>query len=156
MNCYCDSSFFLRQLVPSSLRADAIEAAAELATRSSIVPLTTLVRFEVIQALRFEAWRNRNDHTKGLPAAQVNSAMNLFIAEVGEAYEIVDVNWDDVHFRAEQLSRSTPENGWRAFDVLHVASALNLGAKAFYSYDGDQNELARRAGLETPLRVQAK
>ncbi len=67
MTVYCDTSFFLRQLVPGNDRAKAMQAAAEPERRLGFVPITSFIRFEVIQALRFEAWRNRNDRNKGLP-----------------------------------------------------------------------------------------
>ena len=156
MNCYCDSSFFLRQLLSSPLRPAAVQVAAQLEREFSFVPLTLLTRFEVIQALRFEAWRNRNDRTKGVPAAQVDTALNLFAGEVGSAFQIVHLDSTKVFSRAELLSRSTPENGWRTLDIIHVASALTLGAKRFFSYDRNQNSLAQREGLETPLHAVAK
>jgi predicted nucleic acid-binding protein len=152
MNCYCDSSFFLRQFIPSSSRLEAIELATELAQRIGFIPLTSLTRFEVIQALRFESWRNRNDRTKGLPGAQVDAALNLFVAEIGSAFRIIPVNWDDAFLRAELLSRSTSDNGWRTLDLIHVATAIVSGATTFYSYDQVQNLAASREGLQTPLR----
>src|SRR3954463_2796059 len=129
MNFYCDSSFFFRQLIFGDIRADAIQHAEQLARRYKFVPLTAFTRFEVVQGLRFEAWRNRNDRTKGLPAIQVDAALNLFFAHIGPTYRIVPVEWNLVMQRAELISRSTAENGWRSFDVIHVASALVLGAK---------------------------
>jgi predicted nucleic acid-binding protein len=151
MNCYCDSSFFLRQLLPSSLRTNAIQAAADLAKHLAFVPISSFTRFEVIQALRFEAWRNQNDRTKGLPATQVDSALNIFISEIGSAYRIVPVNWNVAFDRAEIITRNTPQYGWRTADILHVACALVSDAKAFYSYDYNQNLLASGEGLKTPL-----
>ena len=156
MNCYCDSSFFLRQLLSSPLRTAAVQVAAQIEKEFSFVPLTLLTRFEVIQALRFEAWRNRNDRTKSVPRAQLDIALNLFAAEVGSAFQIVPLVWENVFLRAELLTRSTPENGWRTLDVIHVASAISLGAKRFFSYDRNQNALANREGLETPLQAVAK
>ena len=155
MTFYCDSSFFFRQLIFGDLRADAMHHAGELAQRFKFVPLTAFTRFEVVQGLRFEAWRNRNDRTKGLPAIQVDAALNLFYGHIGPSYRIVPVDWNLAMQRAELISRSTSENGWRSFDVIHVASAIILGAKTFYSYDRVQNELARREGLEIPLHASA-
>lgn len=151
MNCYCDSSFFLRQFIPSAARASASDVAVEIAQRFGFVPLTSFTRVEVIQALRFEAWRNRNDRSKGLPALQVDAALNLFVAEIGSAYRVSEVNWEDAFVRAEILSRSTPEHGWRTIDLIHVGAALASGATVFYSYDRDQNLMASKVGLHTPL-----
>jgi predicted nucleic acid-binding protein len=57
-------------------------------------------------------------------------------------------------FSAEMLhkaslisARQTPRVGTRALDVLHVASAVVLGAEDFYTFDQSQAELARAEGL---------
>ena len=61
---------------------------------------------------------------------------------------IVDLLWRGAMDRATQVSRKhTPELGSRMLDVLHVASALQLGVKTIITYDQRQMELARSAGL---------
>jgi predicted nucleic acid-binding protein len=61
---------------------------------------------------------------------------------------IVDLLWRGAMDRSTQLSRKhTPELGSRMLDVLHVASALELGVKTIITYDQRQMELARSAGL---------
>ena len=63
---------------------------------------------------------------------------------------MVDLLWRAATDRAVELSREhTPEFGSRMLDVLHVASALELGAKNMISYDERQIELATTAGLKT-------
>jgi len=42
-------------------------------------------------------------------------------------------------------------NAYRAFDVLHVATALTLGAKVLLTFDGDQAALAKAEGLKIKL-----
>jgi predicted nucleic acid-binding protein len=61
----------------------------------------------------------------------------------------VPVEWPDVHQIAERLSNSyTKADGHLAFDVLHVATALHLGAREFLSFDDRQRKLARAEGLK--------
>lgn len=49
--------------------------------------------------------------------------------------------------RAEALAaRRSPALGTRSLNVLHVASALELGASLFFTYDQRQAALARSAG----------
>src|SRR4051812_47243088 len=124
MSCYCDTSFFLRPLLPNAGRAEAIETEAQVQREFGLIPLTRFIRLEVIQALRFEAWRHGNDRTRGLPPGQVEAALNLFLAQIGNDYTEIKVEWESVFGRAESLTRSTPERGWRTLDVIHVASAL--------------------------------
>lgn len=151
MTAYCDSSFFLRQLVPGENRARALRSAAELERRIGFVPLTSFTRLEVIQALRFEAWRNRNDRTQGLPPVPVDAALNLFLAEIGSSFRLVPVQWEVVFSQAELFTRSTPQHGWRTVDLVHVATATSTQAMEFFSFDHRQNTLAKKQGLKVPL-----
>ena len=49
---------------------------------------------------------------------------------------------------AKRLSRKhTGVLGTRSLDLLHVASAVHLGAEAFLSFDNNQRKLAHAAGL---------
>ena len=52
--------------------------------------------------------------------------------------------------RAFSLQR-TAHGGHRTLDVLHVATAVHLGARRFLTFDDRQRNLARHAGLEVPL-----
>ena len=151
MTSYCDTSFFLRQLVPGSQRARAMQVAAELERRFGFVPITSFTRFEVIQALRFDAWRNRNDRSKGLPPDLVEAALNLFLAEIGSSFQLVPILWETVFAQAELFTRSTPEAGWRTVDLVHVATATSMQSAEFFSFDEQQNLLAGRQELKTPL-----
>lgn len=151
MKVYCDTSFFLRQLIPGNERTKAMQTAAELERRLGFVPLTSFTRFEVIQALRFEAWRHRNDRSKGLPPDQVEAALNLFLAEIGSSFRLIPILWETVFAQAELFTRSTPERGWRTVDLVHVASATGMQAAEFFSFDEQQNHLARQQILKTPL-----
>jgi len=50
---------------------------------------------------------------------------------------------------AERLSaRHTGAHGHRAFDVLHVATALHLGAREFLTFDTSQRKLAAAEKLK--------
>ena len=52
-------------------------------------------------------------------------------------------NFQDLFHRAEELSaRHTISEGHRSFDVLHVATALHLGAREFLTFDVNQRKLA--------------
>jgi len=63
-------------------------------------------------------------------------------------YVQADLLWRSALQRAAELSRKhTPAVGCRSLDVLHVASALELGMARFLTFDGRQRVLARAAGL---------
>jgi predicted nucleic acid-binding protein len=42
-----------------------------------------------------------------------------------------------------------PQLGTRTLDTLHVASALELGASEFWTFDQRQQKLAKAVGLAT-------
>lgn len=65
-------------------------------------------------------------------------------------YRLADLLWRATLKRAAGLSRThTKSLGCRSLDILHVASALELGMKQFLTYDLRQAKLARMAGLKT-------
>jgi hypothetical protein len=43
------------------------------------------------------------------------------------------------------------DSGYRAFDILHVATAQQFTASEFLTFDGKQRELAESEGLLVPL-----
>jgi predicted nucleic acid-binding protein len=64
-------------------------------------------------------------------------------------YAPADLLWRAVLKRAADLSRQhTPKLGTRSLDVLHVASALELGMKRFVTFDDRQGQLASATGLK--------
>lgn len=69
-------------------------------------------------------------------------------------YRPADLLWRAVLKRAADLSRRhTPVLGTRALDVLHVASALELGLKRFVTFDERQRQLAVATGLKVVAPV---
>jgi predicted nucleic acid-binding protein len=55
---------------------------------------------------------------------------------------------EGVFDRAMRMARRrTPQLGTRTLDLLHVASALKLQADTFYTFDRNQEKLARAEGL---------
>ena len=55
---------------------------------------------------------------------------------------------DDVHRTAERLSSArTKTGGQRALDILHVATALHLGAQELLTFDDRRRKLATAEGL---------
>ena len=56
---------------------------------------------------------------------------------------------DELHKKARQLSdRHTPTLGARSLDLLHIATALVLEAKEFFSFDDRQRKAAASEGLK--------
>lgn len=65
---------------------------------------------------------------------------------------MIPVDWAAVHQRAEALSSAhTQKKGHRMADILHVATALQLGASEVLTFDANQAMLARSEGLVVPF-----
>jgi predicted nucleic acid-binding protein len=61
-------------------------------------------------------------------------------------------DWADVHRIAEELSaKHTVASGHRLADILHVATAIHLGAEQFLTFDTNQRFLAEAEGMSVPL-----
>jgi predicted nucleic acid-binding protein len=60
--------------------------------------------------------------------------------------------WADALREAERIGEATlTQIGARSGDLLHVASAVVLGAREFITFDQRQTKLARRAGLKVKV-----
>lgn len=63
-------------------------------------------------------------------------------------WQLVEPDWERVFERSVGFSRAhTSSIRTRSFDILHVAAAVELGAKEFWSFDQRQRSLARAVGL---------
>lgn len=84
-------------------------------------------------------------------------AQNLYLdiehdqtARLWVAAEMPDQVWDTC---ADLARRHGPRLGTRTLDTLHVASALELKAERFWTFDERQAKLAVAAGLKTSQRA---
>ncbi len=110
------------------------------------VPLafTPLLRHEARNAIRLAVFR------KEITADERERVVAAIDADVQTgALADTPLTWADVYAHAETLSANhTEQLGTRASDVLHVAAALALGARVFYTFDTRQKALATAAGLK--------
>ena len=147
MNAYPDTSFLcaLYREQDNSKTAD-----AHRKTMTEPLPITSLVLFEFRQSDRFQTWLHRKDAAKGYGEKEGAKMIADLQSDIDSGLvEIIPVDWAKVHSRAEQLSaQHTGKTGRRAFDILHVATALELEAKQFLTFDRGQRALATVAGLK--------
>ena len=103
-----------------------------------------LLLYEFRQSVRFQVWLHARDSSKGYPPADCSRALADLQTDLDTgAVVMVKVDWPDVHRLAETLSkRHTIAGGHRSLDVLHVATALHLGARVFLTFDTNQIKLA--------------
>lgn len=105
-------------------------------------------RLELVNGICLAAFR------KDITAAASEDALASLEEDFADRrYLQVDVLWRAALRRAEALSRAgTSKFGSRSLDVIHVATALELGLPDFVSFDARQQRLARASGLKV-LRV---
>lgn len=150
MIAYPDTSFLCAMF---RQQANSIEAATHFAHMPGPLYVASPLLFEFRQATRWQAFLNSKDPSKGFARSTAQAALAKFHANIASgAIVIVPVDWADVASIAERLSAQyTWTEGYRGFDVLHVATALHLGATEFLSFDGRQKDLAGAEGLIVPF-----
>jgi hypothetical protein len=108
------------------------------------LPMTPHGRLEIVNGICLAAFR------KVINAAALSDAIASFDEDLAEGrYVEADVLWRATLRRAGELSRAhTPTLGCRTLDVLHVATAVELGLRHFVTFDTRQQQLAQAAGLK--------
>jgi predicted nucleic acid-binding protein len=140
LKIYVDSSFLV-----SLYSADANWPAAARTMQASAGEclVTTLGEFEVVNALGLRVFRRE------VSAAQAQESVTDFEKDLRDGVFQLRGLPDAVFDRARELSRrTTAKLGTRAADLLHVASALELGVDCFYSFDQQQRKLAHAVRLK--------
>ena len=109
------------------------------------LPVTHHGRLEIINGICLAAFR------KAVSVAALTDALASFDEDVAEGrYAQTDVLWRATLRRASDISRThTARLGCRSLDVLHVATALELGLRDFVTFDRRQQQLARAVGLKS-------
>ena len=148
MIAYPDTSFLCALYVAQSNSAAAIAHYRQL---KEPLQVSALLLGEFRQSVRFQIFRHGRDATQGYSrktglAALAKLQENI---DVG-ALVVVPAEWAEVIDVAERISaRYTSEGGYRYVDLLHIATALHLGASDFLSFDVTQRKLADAEGLAT-------
>jgi len=126
------------------------QAAAHFQAMSEALHVSGLLLYEFRQSVRFQVWLHTQDKSKGYPQADCDRGLADLKTDLDTgAVVVATVNWPDVHRLAEELSaRHSISGGHRGFDVLHVATALHLGAREFLTFDANQRKLATAEKLK--------
>lgn len=146
MTAYPDTSFLYGFYLKQSTSP---AAAAHAASMKEPLHVTELLRYEFRQSLRFQVWRRAAHPREGIAPADADAALNQLEADLANGVAVLaPCDLLEVLRRADDLSkRHTLKEGYRSFDLLHVATALHLAAKEFLTFDEKQCKLAAAAGL---------
>ena len=120
------------------------QAAAYFKAMPEALHVSGLLLYEFRQSVRFQVWLHARDKAKGYPQADCDRALADLQTDLDTgAVVVVTADWPDVHRLAETISkRHTRAGGHRSLDILHVATALHLGAREFLTFDANQRKLA--------------
>lgn len=137
---YVDTSIVASWYVPDTLTTRA------LALRGSIsppVPLTALLHTEFVNALELKVFRHE------LPRGSADAVLAWFEADCRSGlFDMNPMDFDRVAREARAISRRhCALLGTRTLDVLHVALAVELGARRFATADDRQAAAAAAVGL---------
>jgi len=138
---YCDSSFLASLYVITDVFNP--QARKEASKFTKAIPYTLLNELELLNALR----RGLGDNS--LDQAAHDAIVRAIDEDEADALlERTALNQIKLYEKARELSKKhTPALACRSLDILHVASAVVLGAKKFASFDHRQRKLASAAGL---------
>ena len=138
---YADPSALLKLYVhePES----AAMSAWRIRTRGALA-VTQHGRLEITNGIALAAFR------QAITAEAMTDALASFDEDWVEGrYVQAEGLWRATLRRAADISRRyTPSIGSRSLDVLHVATALELGLPYFVTFDRRQQQLARATGLK--------
>jgi len=126
------------------------QAAAYFKALPEALHVSDLLLYEFRQSVRFQVWLHTRDKSKGYPLADCDRALADLQADLDTGAVVVETtDWPDVHRLAETISkRHTIAGGHRSLDILHVATALHLGAPEFLTFDASQRKLATAEKLK--------
>ena len=129
------------------------QAVAYQKTLTDPLPVSSFLLLEFRQSIRFQGRLFENDRTKGFPKNEGMAMLRALQSDLADGVlEMVAPDWADVHRIAEVLSgKYTESGGHRLADILHVATAIHLGAELFLTFDANQKKLAQAEGMEVPL-----
>jgi predicted nucleic acid-binding protein len=150
MIAYPDTSFLC------SVYRKQVHTARALGYREAMsepLHFTSLLEFEFIQAIRLQVWLHAADRTKGYSEREADQMIEDWERDVATGVNVpVPCDMDAVLRLARVFSlKRTAAGGHRTLDVLHVATAVHLGAEEFLTFDARQRKLAAHAGLRVPL-----
>ena len=111
------------------------------------VCISELADFELCNALRFAQFAGQmasGDAARFLAQYESDRAAGRLRLEI--------CNLADIVREAKRLSGMyTAEKGHRAFDILHVATAISRRAERFLTFDANQKKLAETEAIHVPF-----
>lgn len=151
MSVYLDTNALVRLHLNLAGSGKVLEILADGATgHRGGQPVTDLVRCEVTNAIHRMMFESRAGGGWRVTTESAAAALACFHGQLEEGTVLrrVPLQLTEIEGEFDRLSAQyTPGEGYRTYDILHVASALHLRSSLFVSFDAKTNLLARRVGL---------
>ncbi len=138
MNIYADASLFVALYLPEVHSREALRRASH----GERIWLTPLHRVEWNHAIVQHLFRRVISHEE---AVKVYSAFEA--NRKSNSWEEASIPEAAYETAVELARKHGSQMGMKTLETLHVASALELGAREFWTFDERQAKLAKAAGL---------
>ncbi len=155
MSTYVDANLLVRMYLELPGSKGVLNLLSDGAGRSAWpYPVTDLLRCDVVNAIHrmdFESrtggqWRVTQESAAVALADFENDLSDaLFLKRTPLTLQAIEPEFDSL------VARHTAREGFRTYDVIHVASALTMGCELFLTFDKTAKLLAKRVGLKTNL-----
>jgi len=144
LSAYADTSFVVSLYVPD---ANSVEAAKWMHQMPLPVLITALGELELVNAVQLRLFR------KEVRSSEARAARAALRADLRDGVFAIQALSEEMFARARRLaSRWTARLGTRSLDIIHVATAIALGANMFLTFDDGQRKLATTARLKVAQR----
>lgn len=123
-----------------------------------LLPITWLLQIELASALELFVFFGKHPPHPRITPEQAAVAHADFQSDLvdGLVYRMADLDSRLLTRRTGELTiRHTAKFGCRAYDLIHVASALELGCTEFWTFDKRAAALAEREGMKVPAKLKA-
>lgn len=151
MRVFADTNFYTNLWLELAHTKQANELYQELMLAGESLPITRLIRMEFTNALQRSIYESRHGAQMIRVTPEiVLAARGDFDTEMDEGFTLrwQEIGSDVLEATFETLAyRYTATEGFRTYDIMHVASALVLGCDTFWSFDERAKKLAKLAGL---------
>ncbi len=149
MNIYADTNFLSRLYLE---RPETSEAEALFKRDQPLLPITWLLRVEIINAFEQSVLTGYGESRARISAEFAAACHQQFRDDLKDRLflKVTEVPLHALISLFEEIAlRHTARHGFRTYDILHVASALLLKCRTFWSFDIRASKLAKLEGLKT-------
>jgi len=152
MTPYADTNLLTRVHLQLPGTEEALQL-IELVGRNNVrpLPVTWLHRLEFLNALQLHVFTARQPGQRFISPEQAALALANFRDDLKQESFVRNAvaPMGELERQFEELAlRHTARHGFRAYDLLHVATALALKCDTFWSFDPKASKLAALEGLK--------